>query len=218
MTTFYFVRHGQTEWNLEKRFQGAHGDSPLLQSSYTDMDKVALFLKDKKISRAFSSPLPRAQKTAQTIVGQLPGEPKLSLHSNIVEVGLGDWEGQKKEDVARQYPEAYDTYRNHLENFEGEGFHGEGYTKAVKRFRRLIEQIARDYPDQSVLLVAHGLILTFGMSNLLGVKREDIRSQLGGLSNTSTTTITTEDGRDFQLVDWNQTDYLGKAQDASTTI
>ncbi|MFC4760362.1 histidine phosphatase family protein [Fructobacillus durionis] len=218
MTTFYFVRHGQTEWNLEKRFQGAHGDSPLLKTSFEDMDKVAAFLKEKGISRAFSSPLPRAQKTAETIVDKLPKRPKLSLHSNIVEVGLGDWEGQKKEDVARDYPEAYDTYRNHLEKFEGEGFNGEGYTRAVRRFRRFIEQVAVDYPDESVLVVAHGLILTFGMSNLLDVKREDIRSKLGGLSNTSTTTIQTNDGKDFQLVEWNQTDYLDKAQDASTTI
>ncbi|CAK1226080.1 histidine phosphatase family protein [Fructobacillus fructosus] len=218
MTTFYFVRHGQTEWNLEKRFQGAHGDSPLLPTSYEDMDKVATFLKNKDIHRAFASPLPRAQKTAQTIVRQLPGEPKLSLHSNIVEVGLGDWEGMKKEEVARRYPEAFDTYRNHLEDFDGEGFHGEGYVKAVQRFRRLIEQIAQDYPDDSVLIVAHGLILTFGMSNLLGVNRADIREELGGLSNTSTTTIKTTADHQFQLVQWNQTDYLGKAQDASTTI
>ncbi|MBS9336167.1 histidine phosphatase family protein [Fructobacillus papyrifericola] len=218
MTTFYFVRHGQTEWNLEKRFQGAHGDSPLLKSSYEDMAKVAGFLKDKKIGRAFSSPLPRAQKTAQTIVDGLPGDPKLSLHSNIVEVGLGDWEGQKKEVVARDYPEAFDTYQNHLENFEGQGFHGEGYTKAVARFRRFIEQVAADYPDEAVLVVAHGLILTFGMTNLLGVPRDEIRSRLGGLSNTSTTTIQTDDGKHFNLLAWNQTDYLDKAQDASTTI
>ncbi|MBS9334543.1 histidine phosphatase family protein [Fructobacillus sp. M1-13] len=218
MTTFYFVRHGQTEWNLEKRFQGAQGDSPLLASSYEDMGKVGTFLKDKGISRAFSSPLPRANKTAQTIVSHLPKQPKLSLHSNIVEVGLGDWEGQKKEDVAKNYPKAYDIYQNHLEEFEGQGFHGEGYTKAVRRFRRFIEQVAKDYPDESVLIVAHGLILTFGMTNLLEVPREEIRFRLGGLSNTSTTTIQSTDGKHFKLIQWNQTDYLGKEQDASTTI
>ena len=41
MTKFYFVRHGQTEWNLERRFQGGHGDSELLPSSYNDMKKWA---------------------------------------------------------------------------------------------------------------------------------------------------------------------------------
>lgn len=217
MTTFYFVRHGQTEWNLEKRFQGKHGDSPLLQTSYEDMEKVADFLKDKNIARVYASPLKRARVTAEEITKALPNNPELSLHSNIAEVGLGEWEGQLKEDVMKNYPEAYDTYRNHLEDFEGQGFDGEGYTKAVARFKRLIEEIAEERPNDSVLLVAHGLILTFGMSAILGVPRNEIRS-LGGLSNTSTTTIEKAPGADYKLVKWNETDYLGKKQDAKTTI
>ncbi|MBS9338482.1 histidine phosphatase family protein [Fructobacillus sp. M2-14] len=217
MTTFYFVRHGQTEWNLEKRFQGAHGDSPLLQTSYDDMKKVAGFLSDKQISRVYASPLKRARVTAAEIQKELPGNPELSLHSNIIEVGLGDWEGELKADVMKNYPEAYDTYRNHLEKFEGQGFHGEGYTKAVARFQRFINEVAENHPNDAILMVAHGLILTFGMSSLLGVPREEIRS-LGGLSNTSTTTIEKKPGEDFRLIKWNETDYLNKEQDASTTI
>ncbi|MCK8627207.1 histidine phosphatase family protein [Fructobacillus cardui] len=217
MTTFYFVRHGQTEWNLERRFQGAQGDSPLLPGSYEDMKKVAGFLKDKHIDRVYASPLPRAKVTAERIQADLPNEPRLSLHSNIVEVGLGEWEGQAMADVKKNYPEAYDVYKNHLERFEGQGFNGEGYTKAVARFQKMIQEIVANYPDDAVLVVAHGLILTFGMTSLLGILRDQIRS-LGGLSNTSTTIIETKNGRDFDLVKWNETSYLNKDQDAGTTI
>ncbi|WP_061993488.1 histidine phosphatase family protein, partial [Fructobacillus ficulneus] len=204
MTTFYFVRHGQTEWNLERRFQGAQGDSPLLPGSYEDMKKVAGFLQDKDISRVYASPLPRAKVTAEKIREDLPGQPRLSLHSRIVEVGLGEWEGQAMADVQKNYPQAYDTYKNHLEEFEGQGFNGEGYTKAIARFQAMIQEIVTNHPDDSVLVVAHGLILTFGMTSILGIAREDIRS-LGGLSNTSTTIIESKDGQDFNLVKWNET-------------
>lgn len=42
---FYFVRHGKTQWNLEGRFQGANGDSPLLEESVHDLEKLVIISK-----------------------------------------------------------------------------------------------------------------------------------------------------------------------------
>ena len=61
----YFVRHGKTEWNLQKRFQGAHGDSPLLKQSLTDIQKLSSFLGNTKFAGIYSSPLKRARTTAE---------------------------------------------------------------------------------------------------------------------------------------------------------
>ncbi|CAH1850055.1 MULTISPECIES: histidine phosphatase family protein [Convivina] len=217
MTDFYFVRHGQTEWNLERRFQGGQGDSPLLPTSYQDMHRVADYLKDVTFDHAYTSPLRRARVTAEVIVSDWQDAPQLSIRSNLLEVGLGQWEGELTSQVAKDFPKAYDQYRNHLEEFEGEEFDGEGYTAAVTRFQRLITNLVQQYPDGKVLLVAHGLILSFGLNALLGTARSEIR-QRGGLSNTSTTILTTEDGQHFDVKAWNQTDYLNKEQDDSTTI
>ena len=49
MTRFYFVRHGKTVWNLEGRYQGARGDSPLLPESYQDIKSLAQFLRPQHI-------------------------------------------------------------------------------------------------------------------------------------------------------------------------
>ena len=49
MTTFYFVRHGKTEWNLEGRYQGSHGDSPLLPESYEEIKQLAAYFNSEKI-------------------------------------------------------------------------------------------------------------------------------------------------------------------------
>ena len=59
----YFVRHGKTEWNLERRFQGAHGDSPLLAESLNDIEKLGNHLKGTNFNGIYSSPLKRAFDT-----------------------------------------------------------------------------------------------------------------------------------------------------------
>ena len=69
MTTFYFVRHGKTEWNLEGRYQGSHGDSPLLPESYEEIKQLAAYFNSEKIrfAKIYCSPLKRTMTTAQEI-------------------------------------------------------------------------------------------------------------------------------------------------------
>lgn len=217
MTKFYFVRHGQTEWNLERRFQGGQGDSALLPSSYSDMKKVGGFLSQVTFTHIYASPLRRARTTAINIARFLNYQGPVSLRSNIAEVGLGDWEGELMSNVQAQYPEAYHNFREDLEKFEGREFHGEGYTKASKRFGRFIKNIAHQYPDGNILIVSHGLALSFGINGLLEKPRKSIKER-GGLSNTSTTILETNDGQYFTVEEWNNTTYLDKNQRQSMTI
>ena len=63
----YFVRHGKTEWNLASKFQGGHGDSPLLPESYEDIKKLGNYLKGTKFRGIYASPLKRAFDTAQVV-------------------------------------------------------------------------------------------------------------------------------------------------------
>ena len=53
----YFVRHGKTKWNLEGRYQGGSGNSPLLPESYEDIKKLAEYLKGTKFRAFYASPL-----------------------------------------------------------------------------------------------------------------------------------------------------------------
>ena len=56
----YFVRHGKTQWNLEGRFQGANGDSPLLETSIEELHLLGKNMAHIKFDKIFSSDLPRA--------------------------------------------------------------------------------------------------------------------------------------------------------------
>lgn len=65
----YFVRHGKTQWNLQSRYQGAGGDSPLLPESYKEMKELAKYYYNVKFERIYASPIKRARVTAMKISG-----------------------------------------------------------------------------------------------------------------------------------------------------
>ena len=79
---FYFVRHGKTQWNLEGRFQGANGDSPLLEESVHDLEKLGDYLQDVKFDAVFSC-------LAATIQSQSAFNPR------CVNGTLEDWKAAK---------------------------------------------------------------------------------------------------------------------------
>lgn len=62
----YIVRHGQTDWNLEGRYQG-RTDIDLNETGIKQAEKIRQELKSVKFDKVFSSPLKRAYKTAQII-------------------------------------------------------------------------------------------------------------------------------------------------------
>lgn len=90
---FYLVRHGKTEFNLAKRFQGGAVDSPLLPESIINAQKVGSYLADLKFAGAFASPQERAVVTAQNIVNQWEVAPKIKKIADLREMNFGKWDG-----------------------------------------------------------------------------------------------------------------------------
>ena len=88
MTTIYFIRHGKTEWNLAARYQGAHGDSPLLEVSHQDIRSLAASLAGVKFIHAYTSPLKRARQTAEELIAQLPTPVALTVDERLIEFDL----------------------------------------------------------------------------------------------------------------------------------
>ena len=61
----YFTRHGKTEWNQNRRFQGMNGDSPLLPTSYEEIRLLGQHLREVPFEAIYASPLKRARETAE---------------------------------------------------------------------------------------------------------------------------------------------------------
>ena len=84
MTRIYFIRHGKTQWNLQSRYQGAHGDSPLLKSSYQEIELLAKSLNNTSFAHVYASPLKRARVTAMTLLDNLEQTVPFTIDSRCV--------------------------------------------------------------------------------------------------------------------------------------
>lgn len=218
MTRLYFVRHGKTEWNLESRYQGSGGDSPLLAQSYEEMKQLANHFYDTDFAHIFASPIKRARITAETIAAHLKKQPQISLLSRLAEFNLGKMEGMKFVDVESQYPEEFINFRNHPDKYDPTKIGGESYQDVINRMTPAIMQIVKDYPTENVMIVSHGAALNAEMNHLLGVNLPDLKKR-GGLANTSTTIIeTVNDGQSFELISWNDTSYLNRQIDKTDIV
>lgn len=213
----YFVRHGKTEWNLEGKYQGGHGDSPLLPESLHDISLLAKRLQDTKIDHMYSSPLPRAKTTAETLIKDLHREIPFTIVRDLREFDLGIMEGRKFSELENEIPEVIYAFRHEPANYDYDLIRGESFEKVAERTTRVVKKIVADNKGQgNVVIVSHGAALVTMIQSLLGTRVPDIRKN-GGLSNTSLTHLRYEDG-EFRLIKWNETGYLNKKLESSDTI
>jgi len=218
MTKVYLIRHGKTQWNLESRYQGANGDSPLLKDSYREIELLASSLQRIPFEHAYASPLKRARITAQALLNHLNPEIPLTIDSRLKEFNLGKMEGMHFEDVAAKWPEVLKNFRHHPDKYDESLVEGESFLEVIARFRAAIEEYCRQYPNGNILVISHGAALNAAINALIGIPLAHLKDR-GGLSNTSTTVLTTNDGRHFELEKWNDTSYLHKSKvDPTDTI
>lgn len=218
MTKVYLIRHGKTQWNLESRYQGANGDSPLLKDSYREIELLASSLQRIPFEHAYASPLKRARITAQALLNHLNPEIPLTIDSRLKEFNLGKMEGMHFEDVAAKWPEVLKNFRHHPDKYDESLIEGESFLEVIARFRAAIEEYCRQYPNGNILVISHGAALNAAINALIGTPLAHLKDR-GGLSNTSTTVLTTNDGRHFELEKWNDTSYLHKSKvDPTDTI
>ena len=102
------ARHGETEWNLSRRFQG-HLNSPLTERGHQQAQRLAARLANESISAVFSSDLGRAMQTARPIADALGLE--LATSPLLREIDCGRWTGRAKDGLAREDPRGIERYR-----------------------------------------------------------------------------------------------------------
>ncbi|MDF7672104.1 histidine phosphatase family protein [Lactobacillus sp. ESL0701] len=208
----YFVRHGKTEWNLEKRFQGGQGDSPLLPQSLIDIKKLGQHLKNTKFRAIYSSPLKRAFATAQGIDDAMNAQLPVIIDERLREFNLGKMEGMQFEAAQQKYPAQVDDLWHHPEKYDGHSINGEDYPEVIARGQDFARSVAQKFTnsDDKVLAVSHGAALSAIMGGLLGFSLKNLR-QNGSLNNTSLTILETNDqGQTWHSLIWNETDFLDR--------
>lgn len=164
-------RHGQTAWNVERRFQGKT-DIPLDETGITQADRAARLLSGLRPTAIVSSPLQRAAVTAQALA-RVTGL-DVEFDRDLSERDGGEWEGLTAAEIRERYPTEHAIW-------QPPG--GETSEEVAKRVGAALERAVERLSSAGVLVVAsHGAALRLGMSHLLGLP-EEVWERLGGLSN-----------------------------------
>jgi probable phosphoglycerate mutase len=167
--TFYIVRHGQTNWNLEGKTQG-HGDSSLTELGRMQAKNLSEKMSKFNIDLIYSSDLGRAVETAQ-IIGK-----KLNLDviktPLLREMGFGVWEGLVHEKIKENYLDIFTTWRNepHLAKIPN----GETLQIIKDRLDEFFKEINETYDNKHILLVSHSITVKVMLLSFLNSGLENI--------------------------------------------
>lgn len=154
MTRFCLVRHAETDWNLEGRYQG-QTDIPLNEEGRAKAHSLAMRLQSVHFAAVYSSDLVRASETAVIIAAKL--RLPVQLDSRLREIDQGEWEGRQLEFIRAHYAELWRQRRLNPEFGRAPG--GESLAEVARRVYAALDEISGRHPDMAVLAVSHGLAL-----------------------------------------------------------
>lgn len=177
-----FVRHGETVFNIESRYQG-HLDAELSDLGRLQSQRVAERLSDEPIAAVYSSDLSRAGEAAQAIADL--HSLKVEVDESLRECAFGEWEGLSVEEIKHQYPELYRSYLKDSVTYRAPG--GERLESLQERVVRMVRCIEERHPDDTVVIVTHGGPIRAFFCHALGASLQTFRKV--NLANCSITTF-----------------------------
>lgn len=151
-TTLYLIRHGETDWNMNGRWQG-HADIPLNSRGLEQARLLAQRLLDEQVhfDAIYSSDLSRAYQTAWEIGAAL--RIAVQLLPPLREIDLGEWSGLTRDEICRRFPIEYRLLE------QGQDIpRGNAETRAAMA-HRVIESVSAmvwQHPGERLALVTHG--------------------------------------------------------------
>lgn len=167
----YFIRHGQTDYNVQQRFQ-SQLDIPLNRTGRQQAEKLRQYLLSNQIQLQpiISSPLSRATETAEIIAKR---HDDVLVEPCLVEISLGAYDGRYESELAEEIgKQDYDAWRASCFTVPSPG--GESMRDAKNRIEPLIEKLATYSRDMKLGVVAHQGILMACKSVLSG--KSDVAS------------------------------------------
>jgi len=161
--TLLLVRHGQTVWNADRRFQG-QCDPELSQRGRAQAAALGQALRGRRLSAVYSSPLRRARETAEIAVSGT-GLP-VTVLADLKELGLGRWEGQRVDEVLTADGEHYRRWLGQPLHCPPPG--GEPLPSVERRVLSAVDRITAAHGDrEEVLVVGHGGVIGVYCCHLL---------------------------------------------------
>jgi probable phosphoglycerate mutase len=153
-TTILAIRHGETRWNVEERFQG-HEDSPLTETGRRQVDALGRRLRDMKIDALISSDLGRARASAAIVAGHTGHI--LTTDARLRERHYGVLEGLTLAEIQADHADVLDRFNADDPDYVIPG--GESHRMHFERNRAWIEEWIANRAGATVAIVVHGGVL-----------------------------------------------------------
>ncbi len=204
------VRHGETDWNLQGRFQGQI-DIPLNSKGLEQASSAGQYLSNLKIDQAFSSSMTRPKQTAQAILKYHPGV-KIVSEEDLIEIGHGLWEGKLESEIQASWPELLESWKKSPDKVqmpEGENIQ-EVWERAVLCWQRLCNSLSK---NETALVVAHDAVNKTILCHLLGLSPADIWMVKQGNGGVSVIDLADNQNESDVVTCLNLTSHLGSVID-----
>lgn len=197
LTTLILVRHGETEWNKARLFQGQL-DSPLTRLGLAQASQTAERLLTEQICAIYSSDSGRAVGTAETIGKRLGLS--VTIDPRLREINVGTWSGLNDEQVRAKHLDEWEAWQRDRNVARGGG---ETNFQVQERGVAALKDIAANHPGEVAVVVSHGGTIKLISAWVMGLPVEHW-ANLRGPGNCNLTYIEyIPDNRHFRLLNYN---------------
>lgn len=150
----HLIRHGETNWNREKRAQGQQ-ESVLTQDGREQAALLRLSLADTQFESIYCSSSVRTRETAEIVFA----ETGLPVHycEQLREIHMGPWEGQLYTDIRQRDPELFHAFWHEPDRFQLAG--AETYADVQRRALQKLQWILANDPARELAIVSHGVLI-----------------------------------------------------------
>jgi len=160
-TRLLLIRHAQTEWNIQRRFQG-HGDSPITEEGQEQLQRLKSRLARVEFDAVYSSDLGRTMETSKMLSGK-----KMVEEPRLRERGVGILEGLNLEQIMADHAKAFRAFRSGDKDHQIEG--GESLQNALNRAWTFLEEMPEKHPGAELAAVSHAGLIRLICKQILGL-------------------------------------------------
>jgi len=200
-TLLIVVRHGETEWNCLRRYQG-HQDSALSPRGYRQVEALAEGLSGRGIQAMYSSDLGRAVQTSEAIARKL--SIGFTLDAGLRERNLGAMQGKDMSQFMEAHPEEARQFASHDPDYAPPG--GESDRAVYSRITMCLESIVSRHSGRTILAVTHGGALLHVFRRAVGLRPD--AAVFAAIANASINTFSIAAGG-WRLESWGEIHHLG---------
>ena len=200
------VRHGETNWNREGRFQGQI-DIPLNSNGHAQAEAARGFLQNVSLQKAYSSSMSRPRETAEGILKSHPGI-AITQTDGLMEIGHGLWEGKLESEIKADWGDLLEEWKRSPETVqmpEGETIQ-DVWERSVESWNAIASDLAS---TETALVVAHDAVNKTILCHLLGLSPADIWAVKQGNGGVTVVDMPSEPGQPAVVACLNLTSHLG---------